>query len=375
MKKILFVDNSLSSFINFRKDIVISLIAEGYEIFLLCPKSDNIVDIDSINKIGIKSASYYLPKGNNVFNEFKLFWELLKYYKSVRPDFIIHYTIKPNIYGSIASRVLGIKSLSVIPGLGIAFNGKGMISYLIKKMYKLALNYPIKTWVLNKDDYTSLLNNKIIRQYKLGILPGEGVDVKYYKSEKSYSKSEPFTFLFIGRIMRAKGVEILIKAASILKNKNELPEIKVILLGGIGGGLADDAISESIIKEWEKKGIIQWIGQVNDVRKYIEDCQCVILPSFYGEGLPRSLMEAASMKRPIVTTDNVGCREVVVDSYNGLLCQPKNVESLANKMEEILSYTEERLTDMGEKGRLMMKQKFRKEIIIERYKEIIKRHI
>ena len=182
MKKILFVDNSLGAFINFRELVATSLLDEGYEVFLLHPESDNEVETDRINKIGIKSVSYFLPKGNNVFGEFELFWELLRHYKRIGPDFIIHYTIKPNIYGSIASRVLGIKSLSVIPGLGIAFEGKGITSFLVKKMYQLALKYPIKTWVLNKDDYTSLLNSKVIGQNKLEILPSEGIDVRYYQS-------------------------------------------------------------------------------------------------------------------------------------------------------------------------------------------------
>lgn len=365
--KILFVDNSARCFYIFRMPVAIAFKQAGYEVQVMTPSIDEYSM--NIEKEGIKHILYPLKSKFSPIEDIKLFLFLRKQYKRLKPDYIIHYTIKPNIYGSIAAKINKIPSLAVVPGTGSVFSKGGVISSITTMLYKIAFRFPEKIWVLNQEDKKAFLRKNIVKENKIEILPGEGVDINYFSPQQDYQKKEPFIFLYMGRMLKEKGITYLVEASSILKKKtNEKFEIHLL---GLVDGLAKDVISLKQIKEWEKEGVVKYLGSISDVRKEIENSDCVVLPSYYGEGVPRSLMEASALQRAIITTDNVGCRDVIEDKKTGFLCKVKDAEDLSDKMLQMMALSETELRQMGACGRNKVISEFDNEIIIKKYMDFI----
>jgi len=363
-KSILFVDNSTRCFYIFRLPVAKAFLDLGYKVYVASPAPYDYYK-DEIIKCGIHHIPYHIGSNFSIIEDLKLCFSYYWMYKKINPDFVVHYTIKPNIYGSIAAMMLKKKSLAVVPGTGSVFQKSGLISKIVELLYRFAFKFPQKVWVLNNDDLEAFLHRKIISPSRIDILPGEGVNSKYFNSVVKYKKNEKFIFLYMGRMLREKGVEYLAKASSLLR-KQGVTSFEVHLLGLVDG-LSKDVISEDEIKEWENQGIVKYLGSVPDVRENIEVSDCIILPTFYGEGIPRSLMEASSMKRPILATDNVGCRDIVEDGVNGILCKSQDVEDLADKMLYMMELLEIDLKIMGENGRKIVLSRFEESVIVERY--------
>lgn len=361
---ILFVDNSTRCFYIFRIPIARAFIALGYDVYVASPAPYDYYK-DEIVKCGIHHITYDIGSKFSILDDFKLCATLFRIYKEINPQFVFHYTIKPNIYGSIAAKLLKIKSLAVVPGTGSVFQKRGIVSKIVELLYHFAFQFPQKVWVLNNDDLNAFLQRRIISQNRIEILPGEGVNSEYFNTTIDYKKNKKFVFLYMGRMLREKGVEYLANASALLK-KRGINSFEVHLLGLVDG-LSNDVISETEIRNWESQGVVKYLGSVPDVRKNIEAADCIILPSFYGEGVPRSLMEASSMKRPILTTDNVGCRDIVENGINGILCKSQDVDDLAAKMLYMIELPESELRQMGENGRNIVLTKFEESVIVNRY--------
>lgn len=363
-KKILFVDNSTRCFYIFRLPIAKAFQSLGYKVYVASPAPYDYYQ-DEIIKCGIHHVPYEIGAKFSIFEDIKLCVLYYRLYKKINPDFIVHYTIKPNIYGSIAARMLKIKSLAVVPGTGSVFQRGGVVSKIVELLYQFAFQFPQKVWVLNKDDLQAFLLRRIISPTRIEILPSEGVSSDYFNSTREYKKNETFVFLYMGRMLREKGVEYLANASALLR-KRGVASFEIHLLGLVDG-LSKDVISETEIKNWESQNFIKYLGSVPDVRQNIEAADCVILPTFYGEGVPRSLMEASSMKRAILTTDNVGCRDIVEHGVNGILCKSQDIEDLAAKMLYMIELPESELKRMGENGRNFILTKFEESVIVDRY--------
>ncbi len=367
LKKILFVDNSTRCFCIFRLSIAKAFITQGYKVYVMSPAPYETY----VERI-VKTGAIHIPYDMNIkispWGDLKLLFLYWKTYRQLKPDYVIHYTIKPNIYGSLAARVNKIPSLAVVPGTGSVFQNSGMVSRMVWQLYKWAFRYPQKVWVLNRDDYRTFLMKKIVSQERLAILSGEGVDTNFF-CYKEYKRHTPFVFLYMGRMLREKGVELMAKAAVLLHQKG-IKNFEIRLLGLVDG-LSKDVISAAEIEHWEEEGLVRFLGSSSDVRLDIEAADCILLPTFYGEGVPRSLMEACAMGRMVLTTDNVGCRDVVQNGYNGVLCKPKNVEDLASKMEMTLLMSEQTIRDMGLNGRTKMIAEFAEKKIVKCYLEEI----
>lgn len=368
-KKILFVDNSTRCFCIFRLAVAKAFIDMGYKVYVMSPPPYEYY-AERIKEIGAVHIPYEMAGKFSPLGDLKLLIKYWRVYKRYKPDFVVHYTIKPNIYGSVAARICSIPSISIVPGTGSVFQKNGMVSKLVVGLYKFAFRYPRKVWVLNEDDYKAFLSNNIIEKKRLDILPGEGVDMAYYKPVSVYKRHSPFVFLYMGRMLHEKGVGYIALASKMLRERG-VSDFEVHLLGLVDG-LSKDVISMEEIKGWEQEGLVRFLGSVPDVRKNIEDADCVLLPTFYGEGVPRSLMEACAMERAVLASDNVGCRDVVDNMYNGVLCRSQDAEDLADKMEYMLSLSEEQLSLMGMNGRKKVEKSFREEVIIQRYLEEIK---
>ncbi len=366
-KRILFVGNTAWSMFNFRMNIMDSIVNSGGEVIVVAPEDEYAVKIRErgISFISIKLDS----KGTSPIKDLSLLVQLYRIYSRLAPDFIFHYTIKLNIFGSFAAGRLGIKNIAFVTGAGQAFSEVNFLTKIVKMLFRIALRYPEEVWFLNNDDYNLFVSNGIVSNDKCKILPGEGINTRVFDTDKPVNEKFK-TFLFFSRLLWAKGVGIYVDAARGLKAVN--PELEFHLLGFV-----DSDNPESVTKDqldiWVEEGVVSYFGATANVRTFIESADCVVLPSFYREGIPRTLLEAASLKRPIITTDNVGCRDVIEDYVTGYLCRVKDVTDLFNKMEMMSLLSFEERSKMGNKAREKIKAEFEESIIVDIYKSTLDR--
>ena len=361
---IIFSGNTSWSMYNFRLGLIKKFMHFGYQVCVVAPADEYT---EKIKAAGIRFIPVTKLKraGNNPIQDFNLCREYIKIYKALQPAFIFHYTIKPNIYGTLAAKICNIKSISITTGLGNAFSNKGVLFYFAKYLYKVSSAYAIEVWFLNSNDKSIFINNNIIPEYKSFVLPGEGVDIELFKPPLLYPKNEGTVFLLISRMLYDKGVQIYVQASRLLINKGYT--VSSLLLGQIDND-NPEAISLEKIEEWQKQGTIKYLGATTDVKPFIENVHAVVLPSFYKEGIPKVLLEAACMEKPIITTRNPGCIEVVDDGLNGYLCEIKNVTDLAEKMEKFIHLPIDEKKRMGTEGRKKMLREFDEKIVIDIYK-------
>lgn len=359
-KHIIFSGNNAWGMWNFRSILIKHFVDRDYRVSVTAPYDE--VYFKKFEEIGCDT--YDMPidaKGINPVTDLRLILNYKRLFKRLRPDLSITYTIKPNIYASIAAESLGIKYLPVTTGLGYTFLAEGIVPKIARMLYKYAFRKAEQVWFLNKDDIATFKAAGLIADEKIVQLYGEGVDTAHFAPKPLPAEEQ--VFLLVGRMLKDKGVMEYVNAARMLKKK--YPNVHFQLLGAVW---LDNpaAIEEAEIRAWEKEGVVEYLGRTSDVRTYIERAMCVVLPS-YREGVPCTLMEAASMARPLVATDVPGCHEVVVDGYNGYLCEVRNAEDLAIKMERIILMPQEERIAMGANGRQLMIDKFDVKHVIAQY--------
>ena len=365
--KVGFVDNSLGAQINFRGDVINYLYSKGFEIVMISPKDTELVPNNKIKYYNIKGER----KTKNIIKDIFYLKKLYQIYKKEKFDLIFHYTIKPNIYGTIAAKLNKQRSIAIVPGMGYTFIKENYLSKIVKMMYKFSLKYSEEVWFLNKEDKQYFVDNRLIDFEKTKLLPGEGINLKKFKLKKIKDKREKIVFLMVARVLWDKGFKEYVESAEKILKKYK--NIEFHLLGMIDSD-NPSGVTKEIIDFYHTQKIIKYLGETNDVVKIIEECDCLVLPSFYKEGLPRTLMEGAAMEKPLITTDNVGCREAVDDGVNGYLCEIKNSEDLAEKMEKMILLSHEERVEMGKKGRKKMEIEFCNEIIFNIYNEKVEKY-
>ncbi len=368
MKTIIITINTSWNIFNFRVGLLKFLQSEGYKIICISPYDEYAKKLEDLG------FEYYdikmNNKGTNPIEDLKLIKDYYNLYKKINPDVILQYTIKPNIYGSIAARVLGKKVISNISGLGTVFLNDNLSSKVAKWLYKIAL---VKNTIFfqNNDDKDLFIKNKLVKKEQCDLLPGSGINTDIYKPYvKNTEKKENtnFTFMMIARLVKDKGILEYIEAIKIIKEK--YPDIKFKLLGSLYPG-NPTAVKEEELNYWIEKNLIEYLGHSDDVKSEIEKIDCVILPS-YREGLSRVLLESASLAKPIITTNVPGCRDVVVHKENVFLCEVKNSKDLAEKIEMMVLLSKIEIKDMGDKGREKVIKEFDETIVINKYLEKIK---
>ncbi|WP_429121206.1 glycosyltransferase family 4 protein [Aeromonas allosaccharophila] len=373
-KKIMFVANTAWSMFNFRRGVICQLIHNGYQITIIAPPD---AFSEKLQDLGCKVIDLSVDaKGTNPFQDLCLVHTLYNHYRIIKPDFIIHYTIKPNVYGSIAAKLAGIPSLAVTTGLGYTFVNNNLVAKVARILYKIAFRFPDEVWFLNEDDRQEFLHHRLVANYKAKLLHGEGVNLEHY-SPQSIELAEsvndgirPIRFLLIGRMLWDKGIGEYVAAARIIKKRD--PQIEFQLLG------ACDVANPSVITHeqislWEQEGLVKYLGTTDDVRPFIVNADCIVLPS-YREGIPRTMIEAASMAKPLITTDVPGCRDVVLPGVTGWLCPAKDAPALASCFEQFLNMDIASRREFGIAGRKFMAIKFNEEIVIERYLKVLKKY-
>lgn len=360
--RIAFVGNTSFSLYKFRLGVMRSFILEGFDVIAIAPKDEysKLFSTENIKFIPVEIDG----KGKDVFEDFKLICKFINIYKKYELDFIFHYTIKPNIYGSIACRFLKIPSIAITTGLGFSFNNKSLFNLFIKTLYRFSLRKVLEVWFLNTNDKEIFIRNGIIKNRKAYILPSEGIDSNYYLPKEKTTHSDKFVFLLLSRLIKEKGIEEYVKAAVILQQRGLNVECQLL---GKQEKESSKCISIDSVMEWHNTGKINYLGEFIDIREYIVNSDCIVLPSYYMEGVPRCLMEGMSMERPIITTDNVGCRELILDEINGFICEPMNVIDLADKMEKLYNTSINERKTMGINGRKHILEYFDEPKIIEQY--------
>ena len=367
-KRLLIVANSAWYIYNFRMSLIKALHQQGYEIYVLTPIDDYINFLNDNDYIHYLPLKHLTRKRLNVVKEALLIKELLGHYRSIKPDVVLHYTIKANLYGSIVASWLNIKSIVVIPGLGYTFTQSSKLKPLIKALYRRFLPYNEAIIFENHSDAKSFVGQEIIPSEKAVVFKGCGVDTQHFAPMKSRVSKEGRIFLFMGRLIREKGIEEFVSAARLVHNT--YPEVQFWVIGHIDED-NPSAIPNDTFLSWIAPDYIHYKGFKDDVREIIREVDCVVLPSYYPEGIPRVLQEAMSMEKAIITADTDGCREALTDRVNGYLCAPRDPKSLAAAMSKIMQLSDEDLVTMGKAGRVKALTEFDESITIREYLKYI----
>ncbi|AII13903.1 glycosyltransferase, family 1 [Campylobacter iguaniorum] len=360
MNKIIIISNTSWSIYNFRLNLAKAFIDNGYEVQIVAPKDGYT------NKLNQKFNVYDVDidsNGINPLKDLKTIFQIYKIYKKLKPDIVLNFTIKPNIYSSLVCRCLQIPCISNVTGLGTIFIKQNFITKIAKFLYKIALKKNKTVFFQNEDDKKLFLQYNLIGQKSnIDVLPGSGVDLDKFKPIIKADNGE-FIFLFVGRLIKDKGITELIEASLILRKKYK--NFKIWLLGKLEVQ-NNTVISQSELDNWLTNDFIEYLGATDNVADIISKSDCVVLPS-YREGTPRCLLEAAAMEKPIITTNTIGCKDVVDDGINGLLCEVKNVKDLAQKMETMLNSSIKQRRLWGGVGRQKIIQKYDEKFVIDRY--------
>lgn len=362
--KVALVLNTSWNIYNFRMNLIKSLQDKGHEIHTIAP-----TDLQTPSLIANGCTHHALKmdsRGANPFKDFALVFELYSIYKKVKPDVILHYTIKPNVYGTFAAALLGIPVINNVCGLGTVFLKKSPISFVAKILYRLSFRFAHKVFFQNPDDLKLFIDKKLVPESSVDLVPGSGIDLKKF-IPKPFVRNEEFTFLLISRLITDKGVLEYVEAVKKLKAEGLKARYQVL------GNLDEDhkrGISKKLIDSWISANTIEYLGSTEDVRPFINRADCVVLPS-YREGTPRVLLEAAGSAKPIIATDVPGCNQVVDDHVNGFLCKQQDADDLADKMRTMSRLETEQLKQFGANGRKKMESQFDESLVITKYLETL----
>ena len=303
--------------------------------------------------------------GTNPFEEVKLLNQLIKLYKSIKPDIVFHYTIKPNIYGSIAAAYCKIPSIIITTGLGHLFEFKNItIRWITFFLYRIACILAKEVWFLNSNDQDVFVYKRIVKKSRTRILNSEGINTEWFKPGKAKKNSNNPSFLFAGRLLKDKGIIEFIEAARVIRKK--YPAVKFYVLGFVDQS-NPNSISYDELRLHQQEKTIKYLGETSDVRPFLYKTSCLVFPSFYREGMSRILMEAASMETPIITTDNVGCRDIVEHNLNGFICKPQSTASLVDSLEKFIHLDIRDKMEMGKFGRKKMIKEFDEQLVLTTY--------
>ena len=365
--KIMFVANYMWDIYIFRAGVLRALVDDGHDVIAVAP-DDKRIDMEKAIP-GLRTISINLNKrGMNPVEDLKLVRDLYKIYRSENPDLIFHYTIKPNIYGTLAAKLANKKSVAILTGLGYSFIQKSAISKIAIFLYKFSLKFSKEIWVLNEDDKLTLLSKNIGNKEKIFILPGEGTDCERFKPLKKERENNKIVFLMIARAFLDKGFKEYEESAKILKEKYK-EKIEFWYLGALGEN-AVSGITKEYMDKLVKTGVLNYLGTVDKPELIIKECDVIVLPS-YREGISKTLLEGGAMGKPIIASNVTGCKEIVENNKTGYLVEIKNVDDLVEKMDKFINLSDEEREKMGKLGREKILKEFDEKIIIDIYRRKI----
>jgi len=364
MAKILVLTNTIEGLYNFKYELLERLINEEFEIYFSIPETKNDTKVKKLIELGCNYVETNLDRRSmNPFKDLNLVKQYETIVKKIRPNIIISYTIKPNIYGSYAAKKYKIPIIINVTGLGSGFYNN-YTKWLVEKMYKYACKNAYTIFFENEANYNYFIQNKITKKDKSKIIPGSGVNLEKFKPMEKTKEDGIVRFLFIGRIMKEKGIEEYLKAAEYIADKYSNVEFQIL------GPFEEEKYKKIILNNNNSK--IKYLGVSYDVRNEIKEIDCIINPTYH-EGMSNVLLEGAAMAKPLLASNIPGCREIVDNGVNGYLFEPKNETSLIKTIEKFLSQNESDRIKMGIASREKVERTFDRNLVIDVYLEEIAR--
>lgn len=361
-KKILMIAPLSKSLVNFRGDLMRDIKKNGYDVVAVIP--DNVNE-DFFKENGIKVCLTNLDKNSfSVLNTIKYYYDLKKIIKEEKPNKVFSYTVKPVIFGSLAAYKAGVEEIySLICGLGMLFCSTSLkikaIRFVVGRLYKHTLKYNKKVMFQNADDIDEFVKLGYVKKTQCELINGSGVNMKRFV--KNNLPKNKVSFLMVSRVLKEKGVMEYLEAAKIVKER--YPDTKFSYIGQVDEN--KNALNLDSLKLYTDSDIVEYVPETKEVEKYVAKCSVFVLPSYYREGIPKTLIEATAMGRPIITTKTPGCKETVIEEKNGLFVKTRDAEDLAKKMIWMIEHKDE-LQEMGNKSYEICKEKFAMEIINKR---------
>lgn len=359
--KVLVLTNFGMGLYKFRKELLQELIKQGHEVFVSLPKDEYVPLIENIGCEYIES--YVDRRGTNPISDLKLLLSYIKIISKIKPNIVLTYTIKPNVYGGIACSITKTPYLPNITGLGDAVENEGIMQKITLNLYKIALKNAECIFFQNESNRKFFIDKGIIKN-KSKVIPGSGVNLEQHQYEDYPNDIENIRFLFIGRVMKAKGIDELFEAAKRIKVNHKSVEFHVV-------GFCEEGYSEKL-RELNDTGVIHYHGQQDDVHKFIKDSHAIILPSYH-EGTSNVLLESASTGRPVLASNVAGCKETFDDGISGIGFEVKSVQALIGAIQQFLDLPHENKKQMGVSGRIKMEREYDRRIVINAYLEQINR--
>lgn len=358
MKKILILANNGGGLYRFRRELIEELL-KCYEVNISLPYGEFVHDM-----IGMGCLFHETKidrRGMNPIKDVILFLYYIRLIRKVKPDVILSYTIKPNIYGGMVARLFKIPYMSNITGLGSAVERESILQTITLKLYRIALKKAACIFFQNQGNMNFMINHNVKGQNQV-LVPGSGVNLDFYKPLPYPIESET-NFVFISRVMKEKGIDLYLEAARVMVER--YGNVKFHICGFCEEGY------EEIVNKYVENGIVIYHGSIIDVREIHKISNCTVHPSYYPEGMSNVLLESAACGRPIITTPRPGCGEVVDDGYNGYIVAEKNPGDLITQIEKFISLDVESRKQMGMNGRNKVMKEFSREIVVNTYLERI----
>lgn len=363
-RRIAIVANTTWNIYNFRLNVIRQLLSEGHEVIVMAPVDKFISYTEQLPEVIHVPLKHLVRDSVDPAKELLLVNELRSLYRKFKPDLVLHYTIKPNIYGGIAAKLIGIPSIAVVTGLGYSLIHQGWLNTVSRTLYKLSMKYHRFVIFENQDDQILFQKDKLVNEQQSKSIKGCGVDAQFFSPNGNKRDCERITFTFVGRLLYDKGIREFVEAAKEVQKK--FPHARFWLVGDIDKENPSAVKNEDLVK-WIRHPEIEYHGDTDQIRHIYAQSDCIVLPS-YREGMPRVIMEAMSMEKPVITTDTAGCRETVEQGVNGYLVPVKNVTALTDAMARFISLSNDQREKMGKSGREKVLHEFDDKLIA---KEII----
>ncbi len=363
--KIALVANTAWNLWNFRRSLIETLVNEGFEIVCLAPQDGFEEKLRGLKGVRFFPLRHLSRKSLSPFSNFQTLAEFTRLLRRERPDLVIFYTVKPNIFGAFAARLSGVPAIATVEGLGYAATASPFFRKIIFNLYRLAFRFVEKVVFLNQDDRSEFLARRVVPAAKTLVIKGTGIDTAYFYLEKNAVVGP--VFLFIGRLLSDKGIREFVQAAKQVKEV--FPKIRFQILGSVDAG-NPASIEQGELLHWIENQSVEYLGQSDDVRPFITRASVVVLPS-YREGMPRALLEGMAMGKPIITTDSVGCRETVDEGKNGFIVPSENAEALADAMLRFLQLPKAQQFAMGQHSRQKAETEFSDRVVLPQYFQLI----
>ena len=362
MLKITIIANDTTFVYNLRREILEKMVEEGHEVTVLCQFRSHI---EALEQIGCRLYNIPIGRRNtNPLADIRLLYNFFQMLRKIKPDVVFSNNIKPNVYAGIACRVLGIKYIPNITGLGTPVENPGKLQFLATHLYKYGVAKADTIFFQNEENVRFFEQHHMTpKNSHVCLLPGSGVNLQKYP-KLPYSPGDVVHFLFVARLLKEKGIELYLSAAKRIVQNH--PNVMFHICGG-----CDDPKYYKIVKEAENAGYLQYHGEQKDMRPYFQMAHCVVHPSYYPEGMSNVLLEAAASGRPVIATDRSGCRETVDAGKSGYLIPIKDEDALVAALEDFLGLTWEERAALGNAGRIKMEHEFDRQMVVQKYMDAL----